>query len=158
MRSQPGAGEMIDGTAQAINNQQRSVARVHEILFVLNLEKVARAFDRERRKRRFHLCRAFATSQIGNCLVENILSILSAAAARRSVKRVDGFAVVSSDDAASLVYRAGRQRSFARQSAIDLRARGGQEIKSLGRELSAILQRISARSDRLCFQSLQRRK
>src|SRR6185369_14216979 len=89
--------------------------------------------------------------------VEDLFRIFRATTTRRRVERVDRFAIVSGDQAARFVDRACREWVFRSESAIHLRARGGQNVETLRHELSAIPERVCASSDRLRLQRLDRR-
>src|SRR5258707_15055747 len=101
------------------------------------------------------LPRRIAAAQVGDRVGENLLGIFSATATGRSVKRVDWLTLISRDHAARLVDGARGQRSFARQAAVNLRSRGGQQIKTFGSKLAAVLEGVSARGDGLGLVSFE---
>ena len=91
-------------------------------------------------------------AQVGNCVVENLFRVFSAATARRRVERVDWLAIVSRNQAARFVNSARREWIYRSKSAIDLRARSRQDVEPLRQEPPAILECVGARRDRLGLQ------
>src|SRR5262249_40056475 len=150
---QPATGNFICGQTKAVDYEQCYVARKRELFLVFDLKQLARTLNSEWPEGGFAFKGTFSTAKIRHRLVENILGVFGAAAAGRSVKCVDWFAIVGCYDSSCFIDGARRQARLARQTAINLRARRRQQIESFRSELSAIPDGVGARGDGLCFQS-----